>query len=585
MTDKTKAQKLKVVGVDERRFLFPESSSGRKLSSWNLAPSLFGDVARIWQTTLADPRYISRLDVESGQVSSTLADIDCAREGNLRIGLLNFNLSEVRSWEQTLPPHAELSSVRLDHADTNLTWELLYPEWIDEEEESAVAPACPSLPQPRVKRGSESFDLVAVKLPCDSSGRWSGDVARLHLQLAAAKLAAASAALRVLLLTDCLPLPNLFTCRDLVRHEGNLWVYKSDPATLEEKLRLPVGSCKLAIPYEAKVRTYTEAGKREAYATILHSAEHYVCGAIAAAQSLRSSGSARDLVILVDKTISRRDRGGLEAAGWKARTIERIRNPKGKRDAYNEWNYSKFRLWQLTDYDKVVFIDADLLVLRNIGFLFAMPEVRAVGNNATLFNSGVMVVAPSDFTFRLLMDHVDELTSYNGGNQGYLNEIFTWWHRVPRNMNFLTHFWVGDTERRKAKKNGLTEADPPALCVLHYLGLKPWLCFRDYDCNWNLQSYRGFASDAAHATWWRVHDTLPENLEGFCLLPTKTKASLENIRRQAEKAKYPDGHWRQNITDPRLGVCAEEFCYWESMLLRWGEANSPRVSAASPPSS
>lgn len=196
------------------------------------------------------------MDVDWGQVSSTLEDIDCAGDGNLRIGLLNFNLSEVRSWQQTLPPHAELSSVHLDHADTNLTWELLYPEWIDEEEESGVAPACPSLPQPRVKRGSESFHLVAVKLPCDRSGRWSRDVARLHLQLAAAKLAAASAALRVLVLTDCLPLPNLFTCRDLVRHEGSLWLYKPDPATLEEKLRLPVGSCELAIPYEEKGRSF-----------------------------------------------------------------------------------------------------------------------------------------------------------------------------------------------------------------------------------------------------------------------------------------------------------------------------------------
>ncbi|KAF2545498.1 hypothetical protein F2Q70_00023033 [Brassica cretica] len=42
--------------------------------------------------------------------------------------------------------------------------------------------------------------------------------------------------------------------------------------------------------------------KREAYATILHSAHVYVCGAIAAAQSIRQSGSNRDLVILVDET-------------------------------------------------------------------------------------------------------------------------------------------------------------------------------------------------------------------------------------------------------------------------------------------
>ncbi|KAJ8460936.1 hypothetical protein OPV22_033862 [Ensete ventricosum] len=338
-------QKLKVVGVDERKFLFPESSSSRKLALFVLACCMV--------LTLA---------------FSPITRKDQPLHSSSRYSLLWSN--------------GELSSVHLDHADTNLTWELLYPEWIDEEEESGVAPACPSLSQPRVERGSESLDLVADKLLCDRSRRWSRDVARLHLQLVAAKLAAASAALRVLLLTDCLPLPNLFTCRDLVRHEGNLWLYKPDPATLEEKLRLPVGSCELAIPYEAKVRMYTETGEREAYATILQSAEHCVCGAIAAVQSLRSSESAR----------MKRSPDAIEAA-WKLQ------------------GGSKFRLWQLTDYDKVVSINADLLVPRNIDFLFAMPEVSTVGNNATLFNSGVMVVEPSDCTFRLLMDHVDEITS------------------------------------------------------------------------------------------------------------------------------------------------------------------------------
>ena len=126
--------------------------------------------------------------------------------------------------------------------------------------------------------------------------------------------------------------------------------------------------------------------RREAYATILHSAHVYVCGAIAAAQSIRMSGSTRDLVILVDETISEYHRSGLEAAGWKIRTIQRIRNPKAEKDAYNEWNYSKFRLWQLTEYDKIIFIDADLLILRNIDFLFGMPEITATGNSDTLFN-------------------------------------------------------------------------------------------------------------------------------------------------------------------------------------------------------
>lgn len=230
----------------------------------------------------------------------------------------------------------------------------------------------------------------------------------------------------------------------------------------------------------------------------------YVCGAIAAAQSIRMVGSTRDLVILVDETISAYHRSGLEAAGWKIRTIQRIRNPKAEKDAYNEWNYSKFRLWQLTDYDKIIFIDADLLILRNIDFLFGMPEISATGNNATLFNSGVMVIEPSNCTFNLLMEHINEIESYNGGDQGYLNEIFTWWHRIPRHMNFLKHFWIGDEEEKKQMKTRLFGAEPPVLYVLHYLGVKPWLCFRDYDCNWNVDFFQEFASDVAHARWWKV---------------------------------------------------------------------------------
>lgn len=139
--------------------------------------------------------------------------------------------------------------------------------------------------------------------------------------------------------------------------------------------------------------------KREAYATILHSAQVYVCGAITAAQSIRMSGSTRDLIILVDESITEYHREGLEAAGWKVRTIQRIRNPKAQQEAYNEFNYSKFRLWQLTDYDKIIFIDADMLILRNIDILFQMPDITATGNNGTLFNSGVMVIEPSNCTF------------------------------------------------------------------------------------------------------------------------------------------------------------------------------------------
>ncbi|KAK1267723.1 UDP-glucuronate:xylan alpha-glucuronosyltransferase 1 [Acorus gramineus] len=489
---------------------------------------------------------------------------------------------KIKHWQQILPS-AEAKALNVKHADSSITWETLYPEWIDEEEESEV-PVCPSLPVPKFPKHTKP-DIVAVKLPCNRSREWMRDVARLHLQLSAAKIAAnflgSQQPVHVLFVTECFPIPNLFMCKERVMRNGNTWLYKPELRTLKEKLQLPVGSCELPVPLKAKERPQPEPSQRVAYVTILHSANMYVCGAITAAQSIRQAGSTRDLVILVDDSISEYHRGGLEAAGWKIRTIQRIRNPKAERDAYNEWNYSKFRLWQLTDYDKIIFIDADLLVLRDIDFLFSMPEISAIGNNATLFNSGVMVVEPSNCTFELLMEHINEIQSYNGGDQGYLNEIFTWWHRIPKHMNFLKHFWVGDEEEKKQMKTRLFGADPPILYVLHYLGNKPWLCFRDYDCNWNNEILLEFASDVAHTRWWKVHDAMPRGLQKFCLLRTKQKAALEWDRRQAEKANFKDGHWKRKIKDPRLKTCFEEDCHWKSMLLHWGETNW--TDSGSPP--
>ncbi|XP_065873038.1 UDP-glucuronate:xylan alpha-glucuronosyltransferase 1 isoform X2 [Euphorbia lathyris] len=522
---------------------------------------------------LEDPGYVSDIDVNWDDVMKLIEKLGDQNDYQ-GIGLLNFNKTEIKYWEHLLPDVTH-SVVQLDPVDRNLTWESMYPEWIDEEQETEV-PLCPSLPKPHVPR--KRLDLIAIKLPCRDEWNWSRDVARLHLQLAAANLAASAKGiypLHLLFITKTFPIPNLFPCKELLARQRNVWLFKPDLNVLRRKLELPIGSCELALPLRDTVPFYARSRnpRREAYATILHSAQVYVCGAIAAAQSIRLSGSTRDLVILVDESISVYHRSGLEAAGWKIRIIKRIRNPKAEKDAYNEWNYSKFRLWQLTDYDKIIFIDADLLILRNIDFLFGMPEISATGNNATLFNSGVMVIEPSNCTFELLMEHINEIKSYNGGDQGYLNEVFTWWHRIPKHMNFLKHFWVGDEEEVKQKKIRLFGSDPPILYVLHYLGIKPWLCFRDYDCNWNSNIFQEFASDTAHEKWWKVHDTMPEELQQFCLLQSKQKAQLEWDRREAEKANYTDGHWKIRVEDKRLKKCIDNVCSWRSMLKHWGETN------------
>lgn len=198
-----------------------------------------------------DPHYVSFLSIDWDQITKVLVNLK-DKDTYQGVGLLNFNDSEIDHWKQ-LVPEAEHVVLHLNYASKNITWETLYPEWIDEEEEYEF-PTCPTLPRIQVP-GKPRLDLIAVKLPCDKSGRWSRDVARLHLQIEAARLAASSKGyrpVRVLLVTDCFPTPNLFTCKELIQREGSAWLYEPNLNKLREKLQLPIGSCELAVPLKAK---------------------------------------------------------------------------------------------------------------------------------------------------------------------------------------------------------------------------------------------------------------------------------------------------------------------------------------------
>jgi glycogenin glucosyltransferase len=284
-----------------------------------------------------------------------------------------------------------------------------------------------------------------------------------------------------------------------------------------------------------------------AYVTVLHSSEDYVCGAIALAQSILLTGNTIfypiDLVLLADDSIGPESIRGLSNAGWKIKRIQRIESPFAKKTAYNRWNYSKLRIWQLTMYDKIIFIDSDFLVLKNIDSFFAYPQLSAAPNENVIFNSGLIVVEPSQCMFENMMNKTSKVKPYNGGDQGFLNEIFTWWHRLPSKLNHMKSFrQMGDNDTHEVPKDVYT---------LHYLGLKPWTCYRDYDCNWDKQDRHIYASDSANEVWWSVYDTMPKHLQSYCALTKESNDRNINNRKKARNASFPDGHWRIEIKDPR----------------------------------
>ncbi|CDY28292.1 BnaC03g66670D [Brassica napus] len=350
--------------------------------------------------------------------------------GKTKIGMVNMEEADLTQWKR----YGETNHIHFDRVSKLFTWHDLFPEWIDEEEDHEV-PTCPEIPMPDLER-LEKFDLIVVKLPCKYPEEgWRREVLRLQVNLVAANLVAKKGKTdwtwksKVLFWSKCQPMIEIFRCDDLEKREGNWWLYRPEVVRLQQKVSLPIGSCNLALPLWApqgidkvydltKIKAETRRPKREAYATVLHSSESYVCGAITLAQSLLKTNTKRDLILLHDDSISITKLRALAAAGWKLRRILRIRNPLAEKDSYNEYNYSKFRLWQLTDYDKVVFIDADIIVLLNLDLLFHFPQMSATGNDVWIFNSGVMVIEPSNCTFSTIMSQRNDIVSYNGGDQG-----------------------------------------------------------------------------------------------------------------------------------------------------------------------
>ncbi|WP_417423075.1 glycosyltransferase [Hoeflea sp.] len=233
------------------------------------------------------------------------------------------------------------------------------------------------------------------------------------------------------------------------------------------------------------------AVSHRAYVTLVTNAD-YAMGALALARSIKLSGADADIVIL--------HTGGVEASvltplsdlGCRLVQTELLDTSdafnerhargklhanapftKGRKPAFHSPldNFCKLRLWQLTEYEACIFIDADALVLRNIDKLFDYPEFAAAPNvYETLkdfhrLNSGVFVARPSAETFGSMLKMLDQPEAFwRRTDQTFLETFFPDWHGLPVYMNMLQYVWFNLPDLWEWKQIG----------VLHYQYEKPW---------------------------------------------------------------------------------------------------------------
>ena len=166
------------------------------------------------------------------------------------------------------------------------------------------------------------------------------------------------------------------------------------------------------------------------------------------------------------------------------------------------WNYTfdKLLIWGLTQFEKVVFLDCDMLIVRNIDGLFEHEAFSAVsadssypGNESWVggLNSGLMVIVPDKEVERQLLQTisivVNDCTKRNlmVGDQDVIKRFLPDWGKcdslhLDEGYNIfadhLTYYirHLGYSLKGKMGK---------AVYVIHFIGKsKPWMkkSFREY---------------------------------------------------------------------------------------------------------
>ncbi|MBL8165020.1 MAG: glycosyltransferase family 8 protein [Anaerolineae bacterium] len=225
------------------------------------------------------------------------------------------------------------------------------------------------------------------------------------------------------------------------------------------------------------------------YVTLVANAD-YVIGARALARSLTMCGAQWPLTVLAVAGVDGLDE--LQALGCRivvvdplplsdafrarhTRQAQHAQAPftKGSKPLFHDplLNFVKLRLWELEQHERVVFLDADTLVIHNIDRLFSYPEFAAAPNlyeslaDFHRLNSGVFVAQPSRRTFEAMLSVLDQPEAFwRRTDQTFLETYFPDWHGLPYIYNTLQYVWFNlpdlwDWDRIK---------------VVHYQYEKPW---------------------------------------------------------------------------------------------------------------
>lgn len=258
---------------------------------------------------------------------------------------------------------------------------------------------------------------------------------------------------------------------------------------------------------------------KKTYLTVL-SNRKYLPGVIALGRSLQAVDSHYPLTVLVPRGSELGE--DLKAAGLTICEAERL-TPVDDSDHYWGATFFKLRATGMTQFDKIVLLDSDMLIVRNLDHLFNSPAWSAVaagrvvhpGNGDWLgLNSGLMVIEPSRHLARALEVGIADAVSGReargmlAGDQDvfrYVKRDWEWSSNLHLSEAYNC-FWVWIDELVQRHLPG-GEDD---LAVVHFTGShKPWM-YSDEESEALCAEEEKAGRHVAAKYWRRYRELLPQ---------------------------------------------------------------------------
>ena len=171
----------------------------------------------------------------------------------------------------------------------------------------------------------------------------------------------------------------------------------------------------------------------KAYISCL-STDDYLNGVLVLYQSLVEVKAKYPFYCLVSDTVSKTCCDKMQNAGIKLIIKEAVSVSSMTNKPMTGWDYTyfKFRLFELTQFEKLVYLDADTIVLKNMDNIFEEKSIAICKDDYQFTgnkndencgcNSGVMVISPDVQLYNKLIEELPKaLARGMSGDQGILN--------------------------------------------------------------------------------------------------------------------------------------------------------------------